>query len=375
MNFKILSYSLFLFFLILFSSLELASPLIFYGTQLLGAIFLLVVRFLLFPKIDIKTILIVMILFVFWELLILVQSQYTIYNNLFLVSQRPVFIFLNMLLIYDFIKKIDKSIYIKVVNFYIILLSFIIFFQFFGFYFIGISPESLDASLLIGGEASRSAQSAEVYRAAALMPEPAIFCGVQFALLVIQYILDKNNSLARFFGVVSLLLSMAFVGIILVSLFLIIVFTKKIKNIFILALSSFLLFPFFMEAISERFLAWSLGDDGSNTAKVDIIYFFINNIYYILFGYGSVSAGENMPRMFEAASDITFYLTVLGTYGVFVGFIILITFFLWISKSKYNFREKLLILLVLVKLTNPGVLFFSCFIFMILAINYQRKLS
>lgn len=365
----------FYFFLVVFFfSVELNSPIVFYGTQFFGITFLVILRFVFYPRVSIFKIFVLTFLFFLWQGLIYIQSLSTHYDLLFLNSQKSIFLFLSMYLIYDLIVAYFKEdSLLKAINFYILLLSIIVFFQFFGFYFLGLTNESLDFSILLGGEGSRSEYLDSLYRPTGLMPEPAIFVGVQISLLVLQFLIYKKNNIVRVVGLISILMSMSFAGILLVMLFGTLVYVDKIKNMLFYIVAILISSLYLSDVFVSRLDSISSGGDGSNNVKLDIINYFLSNSQYILFGYGNILSNKSTPVFFEGATDLTFFITPIGVFGIFFGLIIISLFFYWLLKSKYTLKERLLILLPLIKLTNPGVLFFSCFIFIILAIDKQRR--
>ena len=61
----------------------------------------------------------------------------------------------------------------------------------------------------------------------------------------------------------------------------------------------------------------------------------------------------------------------IAIFGVIVGGLVLLIFFYWLFRSNYTSKEKMIVLLPLVKLTNPALIFFSGFI--ILAIKFSKR--
>ncbi|MFW2085421.1 hypothetical protein [Acinetobacter baumannii] len=367
-------FQLYLFLILFCFSVELNTPLAFYGTQFFGVAMLVLCRLIFYPKISIIKIFIITILVFFWELLIYFQSLFTLYDNLFINSQKSVFLFMSMFLISDIlIAKFDKEVFLNAINMYILFIGSIVFFQFFAFYFLGMPKESLDLSLLLGGESSRTGYLDALYRPTSVMPEPAIFVGVQISLLVLQYLLKKENNIIRLFGLVSILMSMSFAGVLLVAIYGTFVYINKIRNIVFYLIFILIASVFLNQIFMDRYNNILSGDDGSNGVKLEIINSFLSSSNYMIFGYGNVVANEKTPKFFEGATDLTFFATVFGVYGLFIGFCVLLIFFCWLYTSKFNFREKIIILIPLIKLTNPGVIFFSCFIFLLLIINRGRS--
>lgn len=371
---KDLLLSLYFFLVVFCFSIELNTPIIFYGTQFFGVSLLVLLRLIFYPKISISKIYFIVFLLLIWEGLVYLQTKSTLYSDLFINSQKSIFLFFSMYLIYDLIDVCFKrESLLKAINLCILLFGGIVVFQFFSFYFLGIPQDRLDFSIILGGGSSRSGYIDELYRPTSLMPEPAIFVGVQIALLVLQYLLNKHNNLIRVFGLVSVLISMSFAGILLVFLYATLVYVQKIKNIIFYAISVFVASIYLSDIFGKRLDSISSGGDGSNNVKIEILNYFLSDANHIFLGYGNIMSSKSTPLFFEGATDLTFLFTSLAVFGVFIGSLILISFGCWLVRSSYSIREKFLILLPLIKLTNPGVIFFSCFIFLIIAINKQRN--
>ena len=365
--------SIYMLLIFLFFTLDLNSPFIFYGNLLIFIPILVLFRFIYYPKVSVKKIVLTLFLIFFWEILIYIQSFSTLYDNLILNSQRSVFLFISMFLISDLVDKIDKEIILKSLNYYIAFLSLIVVLQFLGVYIFGLSSKSVDVSVLLGGEVSRSEYMDDLYRPTGLMSEPAAFVGAQIALLSLQYIMSKKNDFYRFLGIFSVLLSLSFAGFILVAIYSIIVFTKNIKNFLTLILIAVMAFIGLSEVIKDRLEVLGSDKDGSNNVKFEALQYFFSDPMHIFFGYGNIVRTSRTPIFFEGATDITFFFAIIAIFGVFVGGGILLGFITWLFRSKYNYKEKVVILLPLIKLTNPALIFFSCFIFLILSLERRDR--
>ena len=82
----------FLLFLFLFFSLDVQAPISFYGTQFLGLFSLVLVRFLIYPKISLNCLKFFFSVVVFLEILCFIQNLYIKQEILILVYQRVIFL-------------------------------------------------------------------------------------------------------------------------------------------------------------------------------------------------------------------------------------------------------------------------------------------
>lgn len=366
--------SFYIFLVFVFFTLDLNSPYIFYGNLIFFIPILIFFRFVFNNKISLKKLSFIMFLIIFWEILVFIQNFNTLNDNLILNTQRSIFLFVAFFLISDVFDKVEIKSILSALNAYIFLLSGIVIFQFLGFYALGLSSSAVDISVLLGGELSRSDYMDGMYRPTGLMSEPAAFVGAQFALLCLQYLISKKNDLPRFLGILSVLLSMSFAGFILIGLYCLIIFFKGIKNIILLIFLIFVAFIGLEQVVKNRLEVIGSAGDDSNNVKIEALKYFISDPNFIFFGYGNIVRNENTPIFFEGATDITFFLASITIFGVFIGVAILIVFFSWLFKSNYTIKEKMIVLLPLVKLTNPALIFFSCFIILAVKLNKRDRL-
>lgn len=365
---------LFLFLLLFCFSLDVQAPISFYGTQFIGLSLLLMYRFFVYPKISLKCIQLFFFTVIFLEILCFFQNLYIEKNILILVYQRVIFLISVAILLYDYLKISNIEVLKKVFSFFITIMSLVVILQFFGFYFLNIDRALLDFGLLLGGEESRTWYFGDwVYRPTGITSEPAIFVGVQFALLAIQYLLDKDVVFSRLMGVFSLVLSMSFLGMILAGLFLLIVYSKNIKNYIFGLFAFFLFYIFSFEMINARIEKFISGEDGSNNVKIEAFNYFLSDINITMFGYGFLFRSEGSPQFYDALLDLTFYLNTFTIFGLLIGSVLISLFIYFLFKSETSIKEKLIILLSLIKLSNPSVLFFSLFIVLCVSILKKRK--
>lgn len=354
---------LFLFILLFCFSLDVQAPISFYGTQFFGLLMLVFFRFLVYPKISKKTIYLLFFIIIFFEALCFIQGLYIKNDLLFLIYQRVVFLISVGVLLYDYLMRMEEVVLKKTLSYFISFMSLIIIFQFVGFYFLKLDRSLLDFGLILGGVESRTWYFGDwLYRPTGIMSEPAIFIGVQFGLLTVQYLIDKNAFFSRKLGILSLVLSMSFLGLMLAALFSIIVYSRNIRSYVFGGVILLLFYIFSFDMINERIERFVNGEDRSNNVKLEAFDYFISDPNITFFGYGFLFKRDGDPQFYEALLDLTFYLNSLTIFGLLIGSIILFFTFFIILKSNSSIKEKLLIGLSLIKLSNPSVLFFTLFV-------------
>ncbi|TCM64370.1 hypothetical protein EC844_11846 [Acinetobacter calcoaceticus] len=366
----------FLLLLLLFYSLDVQSPIAFYGTQFIGLSALVIYRFFVYPQLSPSCLRLLIFVVIFLEILCLIQYTYINESILVLVYQKVVFLLSVAILLYDYLAKVNTHTLKKAIALFISALSLVVLLQFVGFYFLNLDRSVLDFGILLGGEQSRTWYSGDwIYRPTGVTSEPAIFVGVQFGLLALQYVIDKEAVYSRAIGIISLCLSMSFLGLLLAVIFLMVVYSKNIKNYIFgaIALCAFYFYSF--DLINDRISRLNSGDDGSNNVKVEAFQFFTSSPEIILLGYGHLFPSENSPQFYDALGDLTFYINMFTIYGLLLGGLILFVFFRYLIKSGTTIKEKVVILMALIKLSNPSVLFFSCFFLLLISfINMRKKL-
>lgn len=366
---------LFLIIFFFFFSLDVQSPIVFYGTQFLGLTLLTIYRFIIYPRINWTCIKIFLSIVIFLELLSFFQYTYLGLPSVVIGVQKVIFLLSIVVLNYDYLKNTSVKVFSKTLSTYIILLSIIIFLQFFGFYFLGLGRDFLDFGLMLGGKEARTWYLGETaFRPTGITSEPSMFIGIQFGLLVLQYLIDKKALFSRIVGLLSICLSLSFLGMILAVLYLIIVYSNNIKNYIIGTISLFFFYIYSFDLVNKRVELFLNGKDGSNNVKIDLINFIIEKHEIIFFGYGFIYPVQNSPEFFDALGDLTFYINTLTIFGILFGLLILLLFFIYIFRSVSTMKEKALIFLALIKLSNPAFLFFSCFIVFMVVILNSRKI-
>jgi len=365
---------IFLLFLFLFFSLDVQAPISFYGTQFLGLISLVVIRFFIYPKLSLNCLKLFFSVVILFEILCFIQNLYIKQEILVLVYQRVIFLLSVGILLFDYLMLTQEKILKKTLSIFISFMSGIIILQFICFYFLNFDRSMLDFGLLLGGQESRTWYVGDwVYRPTGITSEPSIFVGVQFGLLTLQYLLDKNAKISRILGILSLTLSMSFLGLILAALFLIVVYSKNIINYAVGTIFLFLFYIFSFEMINDRIERFTQGDDGSNNVKIEAFNYFLSDPSITLLGYGFLFRSEGQPQFYDALLDLTFYLNSLTIFGVLIGSVVLFLLIYFTLKSNSSIKEKILIFLSLIKLSNPSVLFFTLFISLCIVILKKRN--
>lgn len=364
------------FLLLLFFcfTLDVQSVIAFYGTQFFGLTFLLIYRFIVYPYISLTSLKLLMFVVFLLELMCFIQYLYIDDILMVMVYQKVVFLMSVSILLLDYINLYNLNKINKALTIYIIFLSSTIFIQFIGFYILHLDKAKLDVGVLLGGAPARTEYLGEwVYRPTSITSEPSVFVGIQFGLLVLQYFIDKTAKFTRIIGLISICLSMSFLGLILVFLYLTIVYSKNIKNYIFGGLALVLFYLFSYEMINTRVETFLNGDDGSNNVKLEVINYFFSDINITLGGYGFLASSENTPVFYNALGDLTFFINTFTIFGLILGIFIMLYFIFFLIKSNSNIKEKVLICLSLIKISNPAFMFFSCFFLLLAVILNKRK--
>ena len=125
--------------------------------------------------------------------------------------------------------------------------------------------------------------------------------------------------------------------------------------------------------INARIEAFLDGDDGSNNVKLEVIEYFFSDINITLGGYGFLASSDNTPVFYNALGDLTFFINTFTIFGLILGAFIMLYFVIFLIKSKSSVKEKALICLSLIKLSNPAFMFFSCFFLVLIVILNKRQ--
>ena len=356
------------FFAFFAASLSLTSP---YGA-LLSWVILPCVVFIL--SVNIKLNLWKNIIFILGCFLLLVTSYFSyevsIYRERYLLNISLV-IFGLMFSLYSINKSnidglvflIDKIILVNVILFLI---------QFFSHY---VFNENIDYNMLTGGAGSRN-EWGTLYRASGVYDEPAVFCMHMTGLIVLRWIISKENIIFCNLALICMCLSFSFVGILQAfSLFVLMGNSFKSKKIILMIVFLFVFFIYFYDNFEERFLQFLNGDDGSNNTKIDVIKEFLSDENLIKYGYGFVGYRSDYPLHYQGIYDLTFFGANFTIYGIFFGSIINMAFFFLIAKSKFSIKEVLMIFVALIKISTPTFMIYWFFIVTLFFINKNRLCS
>ncbi|MBO0265125.1 O85 family O-antigen polymerase, partial [Escherichia coli] len=152
--------------------------------------------------------------------------------------------------------------------------------------------------------------------------EPAIYSTFIMSFCFLRFYLMGRNDWVNYVGVVSIILSLSFAGIVIVFLYLLVSETWDKKIIFIsimifvvcLFVASF--YPEIYGSVLTRLETLQAGNDGSSNLKFQYVNFWLSDEQRILFGNGMVGYYDGKPKFFESAFDLTFIFTTITTYGV-----------------------------------------------------------
>lgn len=370
-----LAYSLF-FLTLLFSIIELNAPLFIYGGQLVWLFLCVVLAYFFRLFISSRIVLLSFLSSLIVICLSFLQFSYLEYRGIFWLNTIRTLFWINCaIFLYGYFSRVlTSNDFLSVIKVLIIISSLTVIAQFISFYIFRVE---LDFSILFGGDGVRSVYSGMEginYRPTGLTSEPAIHSGIMMGLLTLLYIIDNKCKLVPFLGLSSVLLTFSTLGAILVLLYLVVVYTKNIQTV-IAGLFLLVIFSLFVgDSLIARYEFFMSGEDGSNNVKLEVIEYLFSKSNYILFGLGFVGKDSHAPDFFEALYDLTYFLNLYVYFGVILGAIILIITLTLLCKSSFRFREKLLICLVLLKLSGPTFMFFNFFI-MGLFILHKFKVS
>jgi len=144
-----------------------------------------------------------------------------------------------------------------------------------------------------------------------------------------------------------------------------------IAFIFSLILLCIALF-FIHDSLISRYEYFMSGDDGSNNVKLEVLEYLFSNFNYYTTGLGFSGKDDISPVFFEALYDLTYFLTPIVYFGIYIGGFIIIFSLGLLIKANFIFSEKILIALSLIKLSGPTFMFFNLFILILFIINKKR---
>lgn len=375
-NFRKFIVTTFLTILLLAITIDLPAPIIVYGSQIVLIFLLIIIRFLLYPKFNIKNLLFGILVILFIEFLAIYQITYLKYTEIFwLNTHRTLVWIVSAIFLYDYFKNRGINYLIAPLNMVILVHALTIFAQIISYYILG---SELDYSVILGGESVRSLFSLNDinYRPTGLTAEPSIYSGFMTGLLCLKYIINKRIDVFFLLGISSILGTFSTLGIMIAFIILTLIYIKNMKNILIGVLIVSSISSLFIDSVKARIELFMLGDDGSNNVKIEILQSFFSNENIKLFGYGFIGKSSTAPTFYEGLYDLTLYLNIFIYWGIIFGSLALIILVFLLFKSKYSVKEKILIMVTFIKLSGPTLIFFSFFVSLLLAIhNYRRRLN
>lgn len=301
-------------------------------------------------------------------------ATYKYWNSDF--SQFKNFIFLilgvlSFLAVRTIINKLDTYKISKIVNLIIIFHTLIFSIQLVCYYSLGYD---LNIGLALGGNGHRAFTEEGVYRPTGVFDEPAIYSVFCAGLILMRLFYNKKLDWIILTGLLSIILSLSFVGFILASSILFIYSSTNFKlliiALFLLTLA--LVFSPFFEGnyISNRFDLILRGTDPSTNSKLLVIQDFFSTQQLFNFGYGYIGLRDWTPTYYDAIYDLTFYISLVIEFGFYLGTILLTTFFIAVFTSKRPLNDVLALLILLIKLTATHY----PFLWIVFAFFFSNKL-
>ncbi len=353
-------------------SLNLNSKLSVYGVQIFLLFALSVIMFYRSRfSVKISSIISFLAIAIFIIFITSIQSTYLNHQELlWLQVSRVIFWIMMCFISYPFLIKVHLQDVEKSLKIVIALFAISIFIQFLSFY---IFNKAIDFSLLTGGEPSR--MYGALFRPSGLTSEPAIYSGIMIGLLTLLYIINNLSWRYIFTGIASILLTMSVYGILSSFLFIFIVYLLnfKMSRLLVGGIIIGITILSTMPILIERYESYQSGQDHSNMTKVESFNNLLSNPNLTYLGYGFTGKSESAPSYYEGLYDVTAFGSPLILFGVPIGVLIVtgLCFFIW--WIPFSFKEKMLVILSLSKLSSPTFLFFNLFLLLLLVISYQRR--
>lgn len=362
-------YLIFLIFLL--ATIDVNAPFITYGTQIVGYFFLILLTYAFRGYLSLRIVLLSMLISVVFITLSGWQYTYLEYREIFWLNTfRVIFWMVCAIFIYgaisDFYILEDLKYVLRII---IIISSFAVYLQFSFYYVWGIE---IDFSILLGGDGVRSYYNVSElvnYRPVGFTSEPAIHSGIMMGLLTLYFMLDNDDKIIGFVGILSILLTFSTLGVFLSLIYMIIVYTRKISTVIWGICVLLGVFPFLLSSLVSRYDFFISGSDGSNNVKIEVINNLLSNNNYFSTGMGFVGKDKYAPDFYESLYDLTYFFTLNVYFGFVIGSFLLFFSFYLLYKSNFLFREKLLIILALIKLSGPTFMFFNFFIMFVFLIH------
>lgn len=365
---RVASFLLFLY--IQMSFITLPAPVSTYGTELVGVAFAVLLMILYKSKIHLNSVFYAFVSTTFLVGVTYLQSFYLQYSEiLFLNAIRTAFWISMALLLYPYIKVMNRDSMAQVIKYVVLLNASTIFLQLLSYYMTG---AVIDFSLLLGGEPSRNISSG-LFRPTGLTAEPAIFSGALFGCIIVYYLIKQKIDFVVMLGLLSMVLTFSTLATLLVIAFLGTVSILSFKRVLFFLPISICTISVLMPSILKRMALFESGDDASNNIKLTVLKNWLDESTIYSFGYGLVGKSNSAPAYYDALYDMTIIGNTFVIFGIFLGGVLLFLFFLWLFKLSFGWIEKVLILMVFMKLSSPNILFFSAFVLMVCAVSYQNR--
>lgn len=353
-----------------FCSLRITAPITIYGVSFLLPFTILFFAFVFTRTFDLKNFLLPLLV-----VLILI-TNYFIHSGIwevYLHGEMYLFIIANILL-YGLVFSItDKCVIwwaiLKSTTILILINSSAIVLQVILYYVLNYD---LDFGILLGGDPSRNVLFG-LYRPTGFYAEPSIYAGYMCVFLALRYAVNSKADLIFNIGLFSILLTFStFSQLAFVVVGSIVYFKFTIRNVVALLMLGFVFFYYAFDSLIDRFERLTQGDDTSNNLKVGILrYWYENDLYFS--GYGIVKKSLFYGEL-DALGDLTYYINVFMSFGVFSGLVLFSIIVFSIVASNLSMRSKALIAFSIVKFSAFPHPFFWVLFFFISTLHKSKTL-
>lgn len=285
------------------------------------------------------------------------------------------------------VKNINYNFFFKSYLLVGIIAMIILFYQWFGLFFLQIIPSPIKI-LPVSLDATYYSWVGEYYRPSSLFTEPQAYASFMIPLL---YMTIKNNRIfISFLIILSILFSGSSSGILMLGLIFLylLVFNhnKKVRYFIFLLVNLFIIFILTQEIFNsqlDKIYSIDLTDDVRlvkgfqiySTFDISNSIFGIGDGPNVLSAYNREHASILMNKLFDLGSYTTTISGILISYGFFAGLL-----FFWILFRFYKYEEKssrLFLLLIIIGSFGQTLLFNGFFIlyYMIYFIQHKEQYS
>lgn len=213
----------------------------------------------------------------------------------------------------------------------------------------------LNVGALLGGLGHRAFTETGMYRPTGVFDEPAIYAMFTSSLLVCRMFYRRQLDWIFWLALICMALTMSMVALILAAGIFFAYSSARIKLWCVVAgvICAALLFSPLMENtyLGARIANVFVGADASTNSKVLVVSDWLNTPQLLYFGFGYIGLRDWTPSYYDAMFDLSFYLTVLVEFGIFIGAVVLFWFFSAVVLARRPAADKLALLVVLLKLT------------------------